>query len=99
MRSLILWEADTSHWPTNPEEVAQVVLKLSQMVENDIKEGKTKDWGAFSSGGRGYAIYEGTEEEGYLETLKYAPYIRFESHPVLTIHQVEKAYQKFANMR
>ena len=53
-----------------------------------------KDWGAFTSEGRGYCIVEGTNVEIMNMTEQYVPYVRFESKPVSSTDEVNELIQR-----
>ena len=62
---------------------------LMAMVKNDQKKGISKDWRSFIGEGGGYAVAEGTEAEVSILTQQYSPYVQFETHPIMSISQVE----------
>ena len=90
-RYLILWEADESKIPVDPEERKLGWLGGIEMTKQDIKDGNTKDYGVFLGQPRGFSISEGTEEEVISSTLKYMPYFRFKVYPVASIEVIEEA--------
>jgi len=87
---LTLWELDTTRVPVDSEERITYWTVLLNMVKDDLKSGRTTDWGEFAGGGRGYAIGEGTEQEIYMALSRYVPYVKFEVHPILSISQIEE---------
>jgi hypothetical protein len=88
---LNLWEVDSSKMPTDPNERAALVGKLIEMTKKMLDEGQVTDWGIFAGGGAGYAIAGGTEADAYKRTLPFAPYIKFQVHPVLSIDEMAEA--------
>jgi hypothetical protein len=76
---LVLWE----HWEGSGD--------AAPLVQEDLKNGTFKDWGAFATTGRGYVIVNAPDE---LELLKaVGRYREFGVHclsaePVLTLDQV-----------
>ena len=90
-RYLLLWEADESKIPVDPEERKLGWLGSIEMTKQDMKDGNTKDYGVFLGQPRGFSISEGTEEEVISSTLKYMPYFRFKVYPVASIEKIEEA--------
>jgi hypothetical protein len=87
---LTLWELDTTRLPVDPKERITNWTMLLNMVKDDLKSGRTTDWGEFAGGGRGYAIGEGTEQEIHMALSRYVPYLKFEVYPVLSMSQIEE---------
>jgi hypothetical protein len=86
---LIIWEIDTARIPESPEEQIRHHTMMVNMVKEDLKRGKTLDWGMFAGGELGgYAIFNGTEQEITMENWKYSPYIKFKIYPILSVNQV-----------
>ena len=85
------WEADESLWPTDPKEQGALGIKLAEMVKQSMKEGKTRDWGIFVGGDKGYAIGEGNAIDLYKDLQRYHPYINFMVHQVLSIDDLLEA--------
>lgn len=93
---LTLWEMDMTRIPEDPKERTRRDTLLLHMIQEDIKKGIILEWGLFASGDElaGYAICEGTEQDVTRENLKYSPFIKFRTHPVLSINQVEEIVTK-----
>ena len=89
----VTWEADESLWPTDPKEQGALGIKLGEMVKQDIKKGKTKDWGIFIGGDKGYSVEEGNALDLYKDLQRYHPYINFTVHEVLSIDEVLKLWK------
>ncbi|MEW6186520.1 MAG: hypothetical protein AB1585_12370 [Thermodesulfobacteriota bacterium] len=89
-RYLIMWEADESKIPVNPEERKVGWLGAIEMTKQDIKSGMTKDWGNFFGQPKGFSIGEGTEEELNRALIRYIPYFRFKVYPFLSIEKTEE---------
>jgi hypothetical protein len=87
---LMLWEIDMTKVPVNPKERVAGWKPLIEMVKQDMKEGKTKDWGAFVGEINGYSVQEGTEVEIASMLLRFAPFVHFKSHPIISLSQVEE---------
>jgi hypothetical protein len=95
-RYLLLWEADESKIPVTPEERKVGWQMATQMVEQDIKDGLVKDYGAFVGQPNGFTIAEGTREEIMKMTIKFMPFFRFKVIPVASIDQVKEAINAIA---
>ena len=87
---LILWEIDRTRVPADPQQRATAWKPLIEMVKQDMKEGKTKDWAAFVGGLKGYSVAEGTEVEVASLLLRFAPFVHFKTHPITSLSQVEE---------
>jgi hypothetical protein len=85
---LLLWEMDISRAPLDPKERLAGWTKLLNMAKDDLESGGLKDWGEFPGEYAGYAIMEGTELDVLIGTERYVPFVRFETHPVLSLSQV-----------
>ena len=85
---LNLWEVDSSKMPMDLNERAAVMGKLLEMTKKMLDEGQVNDWGIFAGGGAGYAVAGGTEAETLKRTMQFAPYIKFQVHPVLSVNEV-----------
>lgn len=90
-RYLLMWEADESRIPVNPEERKVGWLGALEMTNLEIKSGLTKDWGVFLGQTKGFSISEGTEDDVIRETMKYIPYFRFKIYPLVSIEKLEAA--------
>ena len=90
-RYLLMWEADESRIPVNPEERKVGWLGAIEMTKQEMKDGLTKDWGSFLGQTKGFSISEGTEEDVIRETMKYIPYFRFKIYPLVSIKKLEEA--------
>lgn len=85
------WEADESLWPSDTKEQAALGVKLGELIQQAMKEGKMIDWGIFIGGDRGYAIAEGNGADLYAELQQYHPYIDFMVHQVLSLDEAMQA--------
>ena len=88
---LVLWEADESKIPIDPEERKAGWLMAMEMTKQDISEGLTTDWGGFIGQTSGFTISEGTPESVMKTTLKYIPFFRFKVIPFESMDSVEAA--------
>ena len=93
---LLLWELDPARVPVDSKERAVGWSMLMAMVKKDLEKGISKDWGAFIGEGSGYAIAEGSETEVSIMTQQYSPYVHFETHPIMTVSQVEDMLKALA---
>jgi hypothetical protein len=89
-RYLLLWEVDRTKMPVDAKERGAGFNMLVDMVKEDIKTGKTKDWGAYVGEYFGYTIAEGTELEIMNQLERFSPFIIFKVHPIASITQVEE---------
>lgn len=96
-RYLTLWETDTSRVPEDPKEQLELFTRLTNMVQEDLKNGPTKDFGMFLGGDTGYAIDEGTEEEVAMANMKYCPFVKSTVQQVISADQIQKIIEKFKN--
>ena len=85
---LVLWEADPSKQPIDPKERGAALSALLDMVKHGIKEGTTIDWGSFLGEDRGYSISEVSEMELEKKLYRYAPFITFKVHRVMSVEQL-----------
>ena len=85
---LLLWSLDLNLIPADPKERASGWGMLMEMVKQDLSEGISKDWGAFPGENKGYCISEGSNLDVMKMTQRYAPYVRFEVHPVATVSEI-----------
>jgi hypothetical protein len=87
---LLLWEMDRTKIPVSPKERGIGTSMLLEMVKQDIKKGKTKDWGVFVGEHDGYAVVEGTEVEILNHIQQFTPFVYFKVHPIASVTQVEE---------
>jgi len=73
--------------PENVEARVKQNLKFMETIQDALKSGALKDYGITPDGGRGYAVFEGTETAGALMAQMYAPFYEFEETPMLTADQ------------
>ena len=85
---LNLWEMDYSRMPVNPSERAALLGKQMEMTKKMLDEGRISDWGVFAGGGAGYGIGPGDATEVLKNVMAFVPYVKFQSHPVLSIDEV-----------
>ena len=87
---LMIWELNYAHISVDPKERAAGYELLLAIAKQDIEKGLSKDWGNFVGEGSGYCIVEGSEVEINKMVQQYAPYVRFKTHPVVSVEQVDE---------
>lgn len=89
-RYLMIWDLNLEHTPVDPKERGAGYELLIAMIKQDMERGLTKDWGNFVGEGSGYAVVEGSEVEVNKMVQLYTPYVRFRTHPVISLDQVNE---------
>lgn len=87
---LLHWRLNTTKIPADPKERGAGWTMLMNMIKQDREKGVLRDWGAFTSEGKGYCIVEGTNVDVMKMTEQYVPYVFFETHPVADIFEVDE---------
>ncbi|MHA2394423.1 MAG: hypothetical protein ACXAEX_20995 [Promethearchaeota archaeon] len=87
---LVMWEVDWSKIPIDRKERGMGWNGLLALVKSDIKQGVTKDWGAFVGETKGYSIVEGSEAEVGKQLQKYVPFTKFDIKAIATVDQVQE---------
>jgi hypothetical protein len=82
------WEIDMSKVPVDPKERGAAWLVMVSMVKQDMKEGKTTDWGSFVGESNGYAVSALSDVELNKNLQRFYPYVTFKVHQVNSIDQV-----------
>ena len=90
---LVNWETDMSRWSTDPKERAEQSIKMAEKIKQDMKEGKTSDWGLFVGGGAGYTVVEGNAPDIYKDLRQYLPYITFKVSQVLSLDEALEVWK------
>jgi len=93
---LLLWQLDPARVPVDPKERSTGWSVLMAMVKKDMEKGISKGWGAFIGEGAGYAIAEGSEAEVSIMAQQYSPYVQFETHPIMSVNQIEEMLKALA---
>ena len=88
MISLILWEADNTLFPVDPEERMKLIMSMADGVKKNLASETFKMWGISAGGGQGFTVSEKEPKEIYAATVPYFPYIKFEITPMLTIDEM-----------
>lgn len=76
-RYLFLWEIDPTRMPVGLQQRATAWRPLIEMVRQDMKEGKIKEWGVCVAELNGYSVAEGTGVEIKSMLLRFAPFVHF----------------------
>ena len=87
----VTWEVDMTRAPVDIKERAGLYYGMVEMVKQQIKDGTTKDWGAFVGEHRGYSVMEQSPVELVNTLQQYVPYVSFEVHQVITIDDLAEA--------
>jgi hypothetical protein len=87
---LTLWELDRTRIPDSPEEQLHYYAMMLDMINEDMKNGRTREFGAFVGGFKGFVIREGNEQEIYMEISKYAKFTNHTTYPFLEIGQLKE---------
>ena len=90
---LNLWEVVPGTMPADPKERGELLGKMGEMTKKMMDDGLVLDWGVFAGGSAGYAISSGEPAEGLKASMLFAPYYKFEIHPVLSLAEVMQTLQ------
>jgi hypothetical protein len=90
---LNLWEVVPGTMPADPKERGAILGKMGEMTKKMMDDGLVLDWGVFSSGSAGYAISAGEPIDGLKAAMLFAPYYKFDIHPVLSLGEAMQAMQ------
>jgi hypothetical protein len=90
---LINWELDVSRWSTDPKERAAMSIKMAERIKQNMKAGKTLDWGLFVGGVAGYSVVEGNAPDVYRDIRQFYPYMTFKVQQVLTIDEAMEVWK------
>jgi hypothetical protein len=87
-RYLLLWEIDRTKIPLDIKERGIGFEMLLGIVNDDIKKGITKDWGAYVGEYKGYSVVEGTEVDVINQLERFSPFVIFNVHPIASVTNV-----------
>jgi hypothetical protein len=87
-RYLLLWEIDRTKIPLDMKERGMGFEMLLGIVNDDIKKGITKDWGAYVGEYKGYSVVEGTEVDVINQLERFSPFVIFKVHPIASVANV-----------
>ena len=85
---LLIWNLNLHLIPVDRSERASGWGMLMELVNQDIKKGLVKDWGAFPGENRGYCCVEGNKLDVMKMTQQYVPYVNFDVHPVASVGDI-----------
>ena len=88
MISLILWKAENTLFPLNPEERRTLIMSMAEGVKKNLESKTFTMWGISAGGGQGFTVSEKEPREIYAATAPYFPYIKFEITPMLSIDEM-----------
>jgi hypothetical protein len=88
MTTLVLWEADNSLSPRDPEERMKHVVSMLEAVKKSVDKGQMKMWGMSPGGGYGYCIMEQSGNELFAQLAPYYPYVQFKIKPMISVDEV-----------
>ena len=89
-RYLMLWELDQTKVPADRKERAALWTPMVQGIKKRIAAGRTKDWGCFAGGMKGFSVHEGNEMTVSDAVQSFLPYVKFEVHQIISIEQLEE---------
>jgi len=87
---LLIWDLNFSYIVEDPVKRGTQWKQLLGMVEEDMRKGITKSWGAFVGERGGYTVVEGNELEINLMVQRYSPYVEFKTHACASVEQTKK---------
>jgi hypothetical protein len=87
-RYLLLWEIDRTKIPMDIKERGIGFEMLLGIVNDDIKKGITKDWGAYVGEYKGYSVVKGTEVDVIKQLERFSPFVIFKVHPIASVANV-----------
>jgi len=88
MENLLIWEVETGFLPEDRVERFKIQWKLLEEAKKDLTNGVNTAWGMSPAGGvSGYALTKLTGDNLFKALSKYAPYIRFEVMPVISVDE------------
>ena len=88
MMYLMLWEADMSAYPSNPDEASKLRQSSIETIRKNIESGKVKMWGISPEGLHGFVI-RGEEDAKTLLTgsLERLPHVKRKIIPMLSFDE------------
>ena len=82
------WKVDPARMSVDIKERAVLLSGMAEMVKQQIRDGTTKDWGAFVGEDRGYSVVESSHTDLHMNMQKYYPFVEFETHQIITIDEI-----------
>ena len=89
----LYWKLNEATIPADAKERGGGWGLLMAMIQQDMENGVIKEWGAFTSEGRGFSVVEGTNVEVMKMTEQYVPFVTFEVKPVSSVQEVNELIQ------
>lgn len=89
----LYWNLNEATIPADVKERGGGWGLLMAMIQQDMKSGVLKEWGSFTSEGRGFCVVEGTNVEVMKMTEQYVPFVFFEIKPVSSMEEVNELIQ------
>jgi len=77
-------------WPTDPSKYLELEEKMWAVIDDLIKKGMIRDFGAFLNGTSGYAIGEGESADLLRSVSMFLPYFESEVHEVMPFERVKE---------
>jgi hypothetical protein len=84
---LVTWKAVNARQPENQEARIKQAMAHTELVREALKSGALKEWGCSPDGQKGYAVFEGSEDDMSLMSTMYVPFYEFDVYPILTVDQ------------
>jgi len=82
------WEVDPNRVPVGLKERGTLWSGMMEMIKQNIKEGRTSDWGCFVGETRGYSVGEQSELDLAKDLQRYYPFVTFKVHQVMSIDEM-----------
>jgi hypothetical protein len=98
LEKLILFEANQSLIPVDPEERMKLWMQMLQLVKADLESGKDKAWGISPTGDHGYSLTVRDESEIMIDLARYAPYVKFKVETMLSVDECMSNLKKMQEL-
>ena len=85
---LVTWEVDPTRVPTDAKERGAMWSMMTDMVKQDMKEGREEDWGCFVGETSGYSVSERSEIDLAKDLQRFYPFVTFKVHQVMSVDEV-----------
>ena len=85
---LLLWELNLDKMPDDPKVRGEGWAMMLGMIKQDLEAGIDTDWGCFVGETRGYTVSENDPVELMKLLQRFAPYVVFEVHQVVSVDDV-----------
>jgi hypothetical protein len=87
-RYFVYWKAVNSRIPEDREAKIKQAIGFLQVVQEALKSGPIKAFGARPDDVEGYAIFEGSETDMARMATMFVPYYEYEVYPILTADEM-----------